>query len=200
MKRSSPREIKRCMFFAVVFVGLTACVKPALREPAPATAADLMQRGVVLAEYGDDFAAEQYFDAARNAGYPEREVVRQLVQVCVRAGRLEQALMHARSYADRTPEDWLMHHVIATILFVKGEMMPAVHELELVLSEHPEHAESRYLLAIVRRDGIGDIASARMAFEQYLELAPEGAHAAEAKAFIRRTPPARPVVRKRVRS
>jgi tetratricopeptide (TPR) repeat protein len=164
---------------------LPGCAKPAPVYPKPG-ASELMQRGVFLADQGDDFGAEQYFVAARSAGYPEPRIVRELVHVCVGAGRLEQALTHAQSYLDRNPDDWALRHVLASIEFAKGDRLGARHELTLVLAEHPEHAESTFLLALVLRDGFADFAGATAIFQRYLELAPAGAHANETRAWLRR--------------
>jgi predicted Zn-dependent protease len=176
---------------------LVCCAKPAAQHAAPPSPAELMQRGIFLADQGDDFAAEQYFDAARSAGYPEPAVIRELVSVCIQAGRLEQALAHAEAYIERSPDDWVLRHVIATIQFAKGEPEAARRELELLLSEHPEHAESQFLLGVVLRDALADVAGARAAFEHYLALSPQGEHASEARTFLRRSQRATPTLRRR---
>lgn len=175
-----------CYCLLALSASLLGCAKPAVVAPSAVTPSELMQRGIFLADQGDDFAAEQYFDAARSAGYPEAKVVRELVSVCIKAGRLEHALAHASAYIDRNPDDWLLHHVIATIHLAKGEYDAAHAELDLLLSEHAEHAESHFMLGVLLRDGYVDVGGARAAFERYLMLAPEGSHAAEARAYVRR--------------
>lgn len=180
-------SLGRRLLCGALLTSCAACAKVAPQAPQPVTPAELMQRGAFLASQGDDFAAEQYLEAARSAGCDERLVVRELVRVCVAAGRLEHALLHAESYLERTPEDWLLQHVIATIHFAKGDGMRARDELELLLSEHPDHAESHFLLGMVLRDTYSDVPGTRAAFERYLALAPEGEHASEARAYIRRS-------------
>ncbi|MEY4514307.1 MAG: hypothetical protein RLZZ450_6429 [Pseudomonadota bacterium] len=171
---------------ALVLVALSGCAKPQVAHPEVSHADQLWQRAVFLADRGDDFGAEQYFVAARGAGYPEQRVVRELVQVCAAAGRLEQAIIHARSYLDRNPEDWTLRHVLASIQFAKGDALAARFELGQVLEQQPAHAESVYLLALVMRDGHADFAEAGKHLSRYLELAPEGPHAIEARAWLRR--------------
>lgn len=189
----------RCCLIALC-ASLVGCAKPAVVAPSAVTPSELMQRGVYLADQGDDFAAEQYFDAARSAGYPEAQVIRELVAVCIKAGRLEHALGHARAYLDRNPDDWLLRHVIATIHLAKGEYDAARAELDLLLADYPDHAESQFMLGVLLRDGAVDVEGARAAFARYLSLAPEGAHAAEARAFVRRAQQAaRPDAKRRAR-
>lgn len=172
------------LLFVILAIG---CARPAVQAPREPTPLELMQRGALFAAHGDDFSAEQYFQAARAAGYPEAEVVRKLVGVCLQSGRLEHALGHARNYLEREPDDWLMRHVVASIYFAKGESHAARYELELLVAEHPEHAESHFLLGVLLRDAYLDHTSAKRALAQYLALAPSGSHAREAEAWLRRS-------------
>jgi Flp pilus assembly protein TadD len=171
---------------AGVFGSLAGCAQTVPRpEPAPSTL--LMQQGMALAASGDDFAAEQYLEAARDAGYSESQVIRELVKVCVSAGKLERATSYARAYLERNPDDWIFHHVVASIYFATGDVVRARYELQQLLSEHAEHAESHFLLGHILREQGADFAGARSAFEQYLRMAPEGPHAREVRAWIRRS-------------
>jgi len=169
---------------------LTGCAgRPATgTTPAqPPPAEQLLEHALFLAASGDDFAAEQYLSAALSAGHPPDRVARELVRVCVQGGRLERALSHARSYVERHPEDWIFHHVVATIEFAKGDAPAARSEVEYVLAEHPEHAESHFLRGIILRDEYADMRGARRALERYLTLAPDGEHASEVRAWVRRS-------------
>lgn len=184
--KHSVRRVAACWLQAVLLGTLLgACAKPAPRTM-PLDAAALARHGLMLAQHGEDFAAEQYLEAARKAGYPEQEAVRQLVGVCLQAGRIERGLTHAESYLEQNPDDWVMRHLVASMLFAKGDDLRARHELETLLAEHPEHAESQFLLGVVLRDRYSDVAATRGAFERYLALAPTGTHAGEARGFLRR--------------
>lgn len=182
----SSKQTRLLVAGALAVMVLSGCAKPAAAYPEPSDANELWQRAVFLADRGDDFGAEQYFVAARGAGYPEQRVVRELVQVCAGAGRLEQAILHAQGYLDRNPDDWRLRHALASIQFAKGDALAARFELAQVLDQEPGHAESVYLLALVMRDGHADFVAAGKQLERYLQLAPQGPHAAEARAWLRR--------------
>lgn len=147
---------------------------------------ELAKKGMELAAHGDDFGAEQYLEAAIKAGYPEGQATRVMVTSCISGGRLERARTHAQRYVDRHPDDWIFHHVLATIYFAEGQALLSREILTLLLAEHPEHAPSHFLLGLVLRDQMGDMNGARHAFAQYLALAPAGEHQEEARAWLRR--------------
>jgi len=148
---------------------------------------ELAQKGAALAAQGDDFGAEQYLESAIKAGYPEGPATRLMVSSCIGGGRLERARTHAQHYVERHPDDWIFHHVLASIYFAEGQGVFAREVLTLLLAEHPEHAPSYFLLGLVLRDQMGDMEGARHAFEQYLALAPAGDHQEEARAWLRRS-------------
>lgn len=180
-------DVRCWLLFALLL--LSACVsRAAPAQTAHAlTAEQLLARGLEYARSGEDLAAEQYFTAARAAGEPEQRVVRELITVCVRSNRLEHALMHGRLYMERFPDDQIVRHAMASIHFAKGDALSARHELELLLGEWPEHAESHFLLALILREQYADMDGARRSLEQYLALAPTGTHASEARAWIKRS-------------
>lgn len=186
----SSRSIGYAWFWlGLVLVG--CATQPPPRPPRVAgddalPGAELAAAGLKLAARGDDFSAEQYLVAAVSAGYPEAPLTRIMVKSCIAGGRLERALSHAQSYVERHPEDWIFHHVLASIHFAKGDGPLAQQALELVLSEHPDHAESHYLMGLILRDQLGALQRARDEFEQYLALSPSGAHHQETRAWLRR--------------
>lgn len=166
---------------------LGACAareKPPERAP---TGEELLERALSYASHGDDLAAEQYLHTARAAGVSEPRVVREMVRVCVGANRLEHALQHATLYTERHPEDREMRHALASIYFAKGDALSARSELEQLVLEWPDAAESHFLLALILREQYADLAGARRSMESYLALAPDGAHADEARAWIKRS-------------
>jgi len=147
---------------------------------------ELAKKGMDLARQGDDFGAEQYLEAAIKAGYDEGPATRVMVATCISGGRLERARTHAQLYVDRHPDDWIFHHVLATIYFAEGQPVVSREILTVLLAEHPDHAPSHFLLGLVLRDQMGDMDGARLAFEQYLALEPAGEHQEEARAWLRR--------------
>lgn len=171
----------------LVAVSLSGCASRAAPVQTASGGEDLLARGLGYALAGDDLAAEQYLTAARGAGQPEGRVVRELIKVCVRAGRLEQARQHGENYVERFPNDNPIRFALASIYFAKGDTLLARHELERLVVDWPEHAESHFLLALILRDQYSDVPGARRSLEQYLALAPTGIHANEARAWIKRS-------------
>lgn len=192
MKTMNPGfALARSAVWAVCLAWSVGCAsappKPVTVSQAPALpGAELAAAGFALAAKGDDFGAEQYLLAAVAAGYPEGPVTRAMIKSCVAGGRLESALAHGQSYVDRHPEDWIFNHVIASIHFAKGDSVMARQAIEMVIADHPGHAESQYLYGVIMRDQVGDMVRARDAFEQYLSLEPNGSHAGEVRAWVRR--------------
>jgi Tfp pilus assembly protein PilF len=171
----------------LVAVALSGCATRAAPVQMAPAGEDLLARGLGFALAGDDLAAEQYLTAARAAGEPENRIVRELIKVCVRSGRLEQARQHGENYVERHPDDNPVRFALASIYFAKGDTMSARHELERLVVDWPQHAESHFLLALILRDQYSDVAGARHSLEQYLTLAPTGLHAGEARAWIKRS-------------
>jgi tetratricopeptide (TPR) repeat protein len=168
-------------------LAVSACAVQKQPVQAPPTGEQLFARAHDYAYRGEDLAAEQYFATARAAGVAEERVVRELIKVCVSAGRLEHAIHHAQSYVERHPEDRAIRHALASIYFAKGDALSARAELEQLLRDWPEHAEAHFLLALILREQYADMAGAKRAFESYLALAPSGEHASEARAWIKRS-------------
>jgi predicted Zn-dependent protease len=128
--------------------------------------------------------AEQYFVAAVARGFPADRAMPVLVRVCLAGDRLRAALEHAVPYLSRHPRDFPLRDLVATIRFALGDASGAARELEDSLAVAPERASSRYLLAVVLRDGLRDPAGAARAFAAYLAAEPDGTHAAEARSWL----------------
>jgi tetratricopeptide (TPR) repeat protein len=190
--------MKRLVWLAWLLSLMACASRAAPIEHAP-TGADLLARGLDYAARGDDLAAEQYLSTARAAGVPEERVARELVKVCVGANRLEHALRHAELYTERHPGDRPMRQALASIYFAKGDALAARLELEQLLREWPDSAESHFLLALILRDQFADIPAARRSMESYLALAPQGERAGEARAWIKRSAAYPVQTRRRVR-
>lgn len=141
----------------------------------------LYEAGVTLARRGEWLRAEQYLTASIARGYPEEEVVPWLVEVCVRDSRYRSALLYAHPYLRRQPQDWRMRLLVASVHLGLEEPDAAERELSRALQQAPDAPEAHYLMAIVHRDGKGDPGAAVEHFQRYLQLAPSGDHAAEAR-------------------
>lgn len=153
------------------------------------TADKLLARGKAFAGVADWTRAEQYLAAAIDGGADEREVMPMLLQVCVEDRRYRVAVGYAEEFLRRHPADVPMHYVLATLDAAVGDAPSARANLEVVLAAHPKDAEPHYVLATVLRDARLDLVSMDYHFREYLRLAPQGAHAEEARASLLKTVP-----------
>ena len=151
----------------------------------PQAAAALYARGVESAGREDFSRAEQYLAAALGRGYPESRVVPWLVRVCLASARLRTALRYAEPYLLRHPDDAALLHLVAAIRLSLGDAAGARTALEHVVELAPDHAQARYLLAVVLRDGFDEPDAAARELSAYLLVRPRGEHAAEARSFLR---------------
>lgn len=146
----------------------------------------LVARGKAFAALGDTTRAEEYFGAAIEAGADEREVMKLLLEICVRDGRYRAAIEYARPYVQRHPEDVRCRYVLGTLYQAVADAKAARAELEQVVRAAPDDPDPHFALALVLRDDERDLVSAEAQFHEYLRLAPNGAHAEEARASLLR--------------
>jgi hypothetical protein len=158
--------------------GTTSVIHDPLEDT---TSAELFQAGMEMAEAGDFIRAEQYLTAARDRGYPEDELIQPLIGACVRSSRMSAALSYAEPYLEHHPEDWRLRQLVATIQMGLDSSEAARLSLEHVVRDVPEEPVPHYMLAVLARDSLRDDAIMREQFARYLELDPEGPHAAEAR-------------------
>ena len=156
-------------------------VQTVQRESAPDR---LIARARSFAAIGDYTRAEQYLDAARDGGADEREIIRLLLEVCVRDHRYRDAIQHGESFLREHPEDQRTRLVLAALESAVGYETQAETELERVLRVQPRNAEAHYALAVLFRDGLGDRGRADEHFRAYLALLPSGSHAEEARGSL----------------
>jgi tetratricopeptide (TPR) repeat protein len=155
--------------------------------------ARLHARGLALARAGDYIRAEQYLSASIERGYPAERALPVLLRVCVASSRMRAALSHAEPYLERHPSAWSLRYLVASIYLGVGDIERARTSLERVIADAPDQPDAYYLLGVVLRDELGERAQAARRFARYLELAPDGRHAAEVRASLRalRAPVAR---------
>lgn len=171
--------------------GVCACATAPARPPPGdpldlVTAAQLFELGQQADASGDSIRAEQYYSAALERGYPESAVVPAILAVCIRASRFGDALDHAEPYLARHPEEWALHALVASIYLGLDQPTEALRHLALALEVAPDEPSPHYLMAVLARDGLADLGLAAEHWARYLELAPDGEHAAEARLEVRR--------------
>lgn len=150
------------------------------------TAQQLLARGYQAADGGDWIRAEQYFLAARQAGVEETSIMPLLVKVCVRSGRLRNALQHAEPYLERHPGDWALRFLVAELLVAVGDEERARDELEEVLRQRPEQAECHFSLGmlLLPQPGQGGVGAEHL--RRFLQLEPKTQRSEQARAALAR--------------
>ena len=117
-------------------------------------------------------------------GFDEQACVKALLAATLRASRLRSALSYAEPVLVRHPSDVLLRQLVATIHLVLGELPAAERELRKVLALRDTQAEAHYLLALVLARSGRDGPLRRPSLQRYLELAPGGVHAEEARSEL----------------
>ena len=151
------------------------------RESTPSV---LQHRGEGFAAVGDSTRAEQYYAAALAAGGDPHVLVRRLIRVCVAGQRYRAALAYADEYLHHCPADHEVRFARATIAAAIGQTDQARADLTELTEAVPDNADVHFALAVLLRDVLDDLPEARAHFARYLELAPNGSNAMQARAAI----------------
>lgn len=138
-----------------------------------------------LARRGDSVRAEHYLVAALEQGASRDEVIPLLVAVCLESSRLRTALEHAEPYLRAHPEDAELRLVVAAIYLGLDRHEAARAALEEVIRLRPDRGSARYLLGALLARHLHSPTDAALQFERYLELEPNGPHAAEVRSWLR---------------
>lgn len=152
----------------------------------------LFDMGVQVAQQGDFVRAEQYFTAARDHGYPEEQLMGPLMSVCIRSSRYSAALGYGEPYLERHPEDFRLRTLVATIQMSLDQPDAAQRNLRHVIEDAPDEAMPHYMLAVLLRDTVHDEPGMRAEMQRYLDLAPDGPHAEEARDVLGQSAPLPP--------
>jgi tetratricopeptide (TPR) repeat protein len=179
---------------ALALVGATGCSRalPSASDPSLArgqSTPELLERGRAFAVVGDWTRAEEYLSSALRAGANPRRVLPLLVHVCIEASRYRVAAEYVRQYLPDDPENPKLRLLYAMLEAAVGNRDAAKVAYEAVLRDHPDESAGHYALAVLLRDGGADTAGAGVHFREYLRLAPDGEHAAEARAALREEAP-----------
>ncbi|MBX3131067.1 MAG: tetratricopeptide repeat protein [Polyangiaceae bacterium] len=148
------------------------------REQAPDK---LVERGKLFAKMGDHTRAEQYFASALEQGADPRTVLPMLMRSYVESARFRSAVSVGERFLVRNPKDHALRFLVATMHSAIGQNDRAKEHLQRVVRESDGHADAHYALAVLLRDVEQDHLGADQHFRRYLELLPEGPHAAEAR-------------------
>jgi tetratricopeptide (TPR) repeat protein len=149
----------------------------------------LFQRGKALVAIGDLVRAEQYLTAAIERGADEAKVTPVLMRVCLEGKRYRAAIDYGEAYLRKHPKDSRLRYLLGTLYYAIGDTARAREQLSQVTQEMPDHADAHYALAVVLYDGEHDVVAADKHFRAYVQLAPNGPHADEARAAMLRSVP-----------
>lgn len=141
----------------------------------------LFERGRDFAKAGDLSRAEQYLVGALDGGYTPKLVLPLLLRVCVAAGNYEAAAQYGDRVLQQNPADTHLRFVVASLYQSTGDTAKARAYLEECVRREPKDADVQFALGVLLRDDVKDVVAADTYFRTYLELAPTGPHAEEAR-------------------
>ncbi|HKY34852.1 MAG TPA: tetratricopeptide repeat protein [Polyangiaceae bacterium] len=148
-------------------------------RPRGAEAEWLFTQGTAAAARGDSVRAEQYLTLARDRGYPAERVLPALLKVCLGSSRLRAALDYAEPHLRQHPQQDALRFLVANIHVGLGQPDEALAELGRLTDRNPRFERAYFLRALLLSER--DAAGAIEALRAYLDLAPRGEHAAEAR-------------------
>jgi tetratricopeptide (TPR) repeat protein len=181
--------MSRSFTMPVVFLlaALAGCARTGLSAPrdarAPA-AADFLEVADAADKLGASLRAQQYLTAALEAGAEETKVVPRLLVLYVADGQYRLAIDQSENYLRRHPDDRQVRLLLSTLYTAVGDDESAVAQYERLLALSPRAAYAHFALASLLHERGGASARADAHFRAYLELAPRGEHAAEARGLL----------------
>jgi tetratricopeptide (TPR) repeat protein len=170
-----------------------ACLGPRASAPQPSVSGTPLERklaenpndkqvnldlGVAAEQGGDLLRAQQYYERAEALGVPADEIVPRIVRVLVAAHRYDEALDRCRRRLQAKPGDRATRFVEAALLVALERPKDAERELAALMRTKPDDPQAYLALGKLYRDGYNDRPRARVMFEKYLALAPNGEDAA----------------------
>jgi tetratricopeptide (TPR) repeat protein len=179
-----------CSWLLLAVVGCASAPPPPAASPETVArqraeiARSLLETGRALAAQGDALRAEQYLRAALEGGASRREVLPLLISVCIASQRYRAAIADARLFLRDHPGASRLRFVLASLLAGIGDFPSAVDELTRLVSTEPQHELGHYALGVLYRDRLRHAERADQEFRAYLQLAPTGPHAEEARASL----------------
>jgi tetratricopeptide (TPR) repeat protein len=173
----------------VVVLGAVACSAPVQKhaENARGPLANveaLFARGEMFAQAGDHTRAEQYFAAAIDAGGKPSAILPHLLKACVASGHLRLASEYAEAELQRSPNNARLRFVSGALRAQLGDGPLAREHLVRAATDLPNDPSVQFSVAAFFRDTMVDRVNADPYFRHYLELAPKGEHADEARASL----------------
>lgn len=147
-------------------------------------AARLVEQGRAYAEAGDSLRAQQYFAAGLKSGADETVVLPLLLRACVEERNYRFAAEVAEAALARRPADARLRFLAGAIYGSLGDTAHARTHLERAARELESDAEVQFSVGVFFRDEASEVSVADGYFRRYLAIAPNGAHADEARGSL----------------
>ena len=144
----------------------------------------LAQQGEAFAANGDFTRAQQYYAAAIAAGAKSRAILPHLLKACIASGDLRLAAEYAENELARNPDDAHLRFLTGALQAQIGNRPSARKHLVQAAKELDKDAKVQFSVATFFRDEMHDRVEADPYFRGYLNLAPKGEHAAEARGSL----------------
>lgn len=186
-------KLSHCVWVLALFSGCASQTHPQAKitRPDPLVSANgqlLYQQALHYMEHSDWNRAEQYLLASQTHGMSEERVTPKLVDVCIKASRYRAALQYAEQFVQRHPDRPSMVLLMATLQMAVGELMRAKSGFEHLLILEPDNADGHYLYATLLRDRLAETKEASKHYSKYVQLSPDGEHAAESRVYMKMKP------------
>lgn len=144
----------------------------------------MLEHADAFAENGDYTRAQQYYSAALAAGGKSNVIMPKLLKACIASGDLRLATEYAEQELSKNPDDAHLRFVTGALQAQIGNRPVARRHLALAASQMRENAKVQFVVATFFRDDMQDRGEADPYFREYLRLAPDGEHAAEARGSL----------------
>jgi predicted Zn-dependent protease len=146
----------------------------------PNDAAVNFQLGEDAESHGDLLRAEQYYLRAEALKYDPDLVTPRIIRVLTTAHRYGEALDRCQRRLSIKPNDRATRYVEAALLVALDRPHEAERDLNAMIAEQPKDPEPYLALGRIYKDA-KDGERAKQMFHKYLELAPDGEHAAQVR-------------------
>lgn len=184
--RAASRSGAVIAFCVVVAVGGCAHAPEVSRAEAlqPLTAEQLLAIASAAEQLGDRLRAQQYLHAARQAGADPELVLRRSLRLYVADGQYRIAIDTVREHLRSRPQQARLRLLLAELYEATQLDAQALDEYEHVLQITPSEPRAHFALATLLHERGHDPARADRHYRAYLELAPHGPDAAEARSHL----------------
>jgi tetratricopeptide (TPR) repeat protein len=166
--------------------GLSGCAHGGARagERGTPSAEQLLQVADLAERGGDPLRAQQYLLAALREGADEQKHLPRLLNSYVADGQYRVAVELLENHLRRHPDAVQMRVLLSTLYTATGNYEGAIQQYERVIARAPRDAYAHFALASLLHDSGVATARADQHYRTYLELAPDGAHAEEARGLL----------------